>query len=314
MGMKKHRFVGSVAEYWLPDDITVSIRIVTSPRFRSYTRSKEQIKTTWHDTGNPNTTAEAEYEWAKAGRPGGSVGGYNFILGDKLIIQTAPLDEVTWAAGTNTGNVTSWHTEQSLNVKSFEETLRTGAALQGAICAAQGWDVGSALVQHNVWYGKDCPGQIRHKGRWPEVVKMTKEAAARAVLAAAGKDLGEAVENATQTVPGVYPKPVPIPELAKTDLEKYDTAPAVRTAEGIEFTFVYDVYESKRATPRLRYADIDNESDANRVGPDIPKGTRFVVAWIFTAHDGKKYGITPYDTRVFLDDLKRVDDTVEEGR
>lgn len=309
MPLTKHDLPRFSRDIWLPDDITLITDFAESSRVRSFQPRTAFTRTTWHDTGNPNTTVFGENNWLQDGRPGGEPGGYTAIIGDRTIIYTVPMDEVTWAAGTTTGNTISAHTEQALKVASWDVTLATGAAWHGAICAAMGWDVSTALVQHNVWYGKDCPGQIRKRGEWPKVVRMTKDAAARATLAASGKAVADAVKDAPR-----YPTPVPIAALATTDLAKYDTAPAVISADGVDFVFTYDLYEALRDTPRLRYADASNRTPANLVGPAIAKGTQFIVAWVFRANDGKMYGLTPYNTRVILDDLKRVDDSTDLGR
>lgn len=84
--MKAYRFVGFDRDVWLPDDIEVQIKIITNTRFRSYQKSSAQTKSTWHDTGNPNTDALDEWTWANNGRVGAGVGGYNFIVDDRRII------------------------------------------------------------------------------------------------------------------------------------------------------------------------------------------------------------------------------------
>lgn len=305
MGMKAHRFVGLEKDVWLPDDITVKIDIVPASRtnIRSNQRSTAQTTTTWHDTGNPNSDANGERNWLHSGAGGASVG-YNFAFGDKLIIQLTPLNEVTWAAGTATGNRTSWHAEQCLRVASWENTLKTGAALHGGLCAAKGWDVTKALVQHNVWYGKNCPGQIRKRGEWPKVMNLTVQAANLARQAAAGGSLPPLVT--TTPAPG-YAKPSPVIGLDDTDVSKGDTAPAVTTVDGVDYVFVYDLVEATKATPRLRFA-----SSEERIGPDIPKGTQFIVAWMFT-YEGEQFYLTPWATRVRVADTKRIQDAVKEG-
>lgn len=186
MGMKAVRFVGLNRDVWIPDDIEVIIDIV--PSWRTNIRSNQpfsgQTKTTWHDTGNPNSDAWGERNWLHSGA-GGSYVGYNFAFDAERIIQLTPLNEVTWHAGTPEGNKYSWGAEQCLNTD-WNRALRVGAALHGGLCAAMGWSVDEALVQHYVWYGKHCPAQIRNRGLWPTVVQMTREAAARALQAANG--------------------------------------------------------------------------------------------------------------------------------
>lgn len=198
MAMKKHRFNGLNKDIWLPDNIQVIVDIVPSWRtnIRSNQKFSGQRYTTWHDTGNPSSNAMGERNWLHSGA-GGSYVGYNFAVDANRIIQLIPLDEVTWHAGTAEGNKYSWGMEQCLNTD-WNATFRTCAALQGALCAAMGWNVDVALVQHNKWYGKHCPAQIRNKGLWPSAVAMARDFAAQARAAAGGT---QPTEPTTPTVP-----------------------------------------------------------------------------------------------------------------
>lgn len=200
-----HTFVGSNAQYWIPDDILVEVSIVPASligHVRSGQPNLADVEyTTQHDTGNPGATADNERNYLHGG-PRNKDGskrlvGYNFAA-DGLkrtvggttyigkIIQITPLNEVTWAAGTATGNRTSWHTEMCFGGQiDWDATKEVNAALQGAILAAQGW-ANARLRQHNAWSGKDCPGQLRRKGEWPEFVKMVESARVAALEAASG--------------------------------------------------------------------------------------------------------------------------------
>ena len=178
------------------------------PSWRTNIRSNHvftgQTKTTWHDTGNPSSNADGERSWLHSGA-GGAYVGYNFAYHANKIIQLIPLNEITWHGGNAEGNK-SWGAEQCLNTD-WAGCLRTGAALHGGLCAAMGWDVDKALVQHNYWWGKHCPAQIRNRGVWPQVVQMVKDAKTKAVLAAGGTN--------TPTIPTepntpVYPKGTPV--------------------------------------------------------------------------------------------------------
>lgn len=200
MGMKAHKFVGSSVDYWLPDDITVEIAIVPAnvTNVRSNQFSLDQTTVTVHETANFNVGANADMHkrWLHGGASGSSVG-FNFVVDDKKIIQLTPLNEVTWAAGTPAGNRTSWHIESCVNKDAdLNKARRNTAALTGAILAAQGWAV-SAMVQHNVWYGKDCPYLMRRNGLWAQFVNQTTTARAQSVAASQG---------------GSKPAPTPQPE------------------------------------------------------------------------------------------------------
>lgn len=103
-----------------------------------------------------------------------------------------------------------------------------------------------------------------------------------------------------------YAKPIEIPALLETDLKKNDTAAGLITDEGIDFVFVADVVEATRDTPRLQQGD----KKGPRTGPDLTKGERFVVAWLFKARTGEHFYLTPapYWTRVAYEDTKRISD------
>lgn len=167
MGMKKHRFVGSSVDYWLPDDIEVEIAIVPASvtNVRSNQFSLDQTTLTIHETANYNRGANADMHkrWLHSGASGSYVG-FNFVVDDKKIIQLTPLNEVTWAAGTPAGNRTSWHVESCVNSDAdLGKVRRNTAALAGAILAAQGWAM-AAMVQHKIWYGKNCPALMLANG------------------------------------------------------------------------------------------------------------------------------------------------------
>lgn len=299
MGLKAYRFVGFDRDVWLPDDIDVQIKIITNNRFRSYQEFSGQTRSTWHDTGSNGSNALNEWTWANNGRQGAGVGGYNFIVDDKRIIQCAPLNEVTWAAGTPEGNRTSWHTEQCFGGSiNWDKSFRNTAALHGALCAAKGWNVDTALVKHQYWYGKWCPGQILNKGIWGAAVKAVT-AAANEARAAAGGETGQGGQPSP-----TYPAPDPIAVLDAIS-SKDGVAPSyvIDPSSGVTCIFVGDRYQAKVDTPRRRYAYLKSEA----IGPVIKAGESFDVDWLLHNESGW-WAYTPWGTRVYLDDLVRVSD------
>ena len=262
MGMKKHRFVGSQVDYWLPDDITVEIAIVPAhvTNVRSNQFSLDQTTLTIHETANYRESANADMHrrWLHSGASGSYVG-FNFVVDDKKIIQLTPLNEVTWAAGTPAGNRTSWHMEMCVNSDAdLGKVRRNGSVLAGAILAAQGWAV-SALVQHHVWFGKNCPAVIRRDGLWPQFVSMSSSARNAAINAAKGGD-----------APAPKPQPEPLAPVATIRFEV-----PFRTSPGF--------WDYK-----------NNKSNVNSKRPTLPAGTRGEVI------DGPREaeGITWYDIRL----------------
>lgn len=300
MALKPYRFDGLAKDVWLPDWIIVEKKLIHHPRFTNHQKVSATTKTkdTWHDTGNDDTDAPAEWRWANGGRQGADPGGYNFIFDDKRIIFCQPLDEVVWAAGTPEGNKVSYAAEQAWGGSvNFAKSLEVGAALHGGLIAAKGWEVDTALVQHHYWYGKPCPGQIRNKGIWSQVVKMVSDAAVLARLAATGGVVAGALAN--------YVKPSPIAELTPYQKANADTVPAIVTvADGTRFVFVGDRVKATKVTPRRQKAYLDSPV----VGPNIKVGEEFDVDWIFTSDDGRDYYISPFATRILVADTARVAD------
>ena len=295
MGMQKVRFAGLSRDVWLPDDIEVIVDIV--PASRTNIRSNQpftgQNKTTWHDTGNPNSDAWGERNWLHSGA-GGAYVGYNFAFDAKRIIQLTPLDEVTWAAGTPDGNRYSWHAEQCLNTD-WAGSLRVGAALHGGLIAAKGWSTDTALVKHQYWYGKWCPAQILNRGIWPQVVAMVSDAALKAAGAAAG---GKVPDSAP-----IYAKPVPIPELEAYKGKPDAEVPYRVDGDGWVALAVFDRVRAIRDTPRRRYSSGDET-----VGAPVKAGEEFDVSWLLISADFPDTYYTPWATRIRAGDTARVAD------
>jgi hypothetical protein len=70
----------------------------------------------------------------------------------------------------------------------FERSLRNAIMLHAGLIAAKKWSPDTALVQHNRWSGKDCPRQIRSRGRWPEVQRRVADQV-RVILQGGGTPL-----------------------------------------------------------------------------------------------------------------------------
>lgn len=274
MGMKKYNFVGSAVDYWLPDDITVEIAIVPASvkNVRSNQYSLDQDTVTIHETANTNKGANADMHkrWLHSGA-GGSYVGFNFVVDDKKITQLTPLNEWTWAAGTPAGNRTSWHIESCVNSDGdITKTRRNTAALAGAILAAQGWAI-AAMVQHHVWYGKDCPYQLRRNNLWPQFVNQAAAARSESIAAAKGGD---------KPVP--TPKPEPLAPIATIRFEV-----PFRTSPG--------------------FWDYKNDSsNVNSKRPTLPAGTRGEVIDGPRELDG----ITWYDLRLDTGETGWVQDEI----
>lgn len=144
---------------------------------------------------------------------------------------------------------------------------------------------------------KICPGPVVWEFINGELIRRVREILKKA-------------QTTAVTVPPVTPKPEPtdpwpypepdIPAFIKNP----DARPYLEDGNGTTLFWTNRQYRAKRDTKRLKYA----YDGAPEVGPLIPKGTDFNIAFVFTAHNGKEYGLTPYGTRVLLDDLEVVSD------
>lgn len=295
----KHAWPGLDTPVYLPDWITVEVKLIPAKlNWGRYGRSTSQVKTTWHDTGNPRTNADGEYAWAANGRPGGSGGNYNGIFDGAKLIITAPFNEIIGATATPTGNRTSYSLEQALNGPGgFEGSLVVGCWVHAAVCVAKGWEVDTALVQHRYWSGKWCPGQILNKNRWSQVVNLTTQRAKEIRDYLRGEQAPE--------VPAPGPKYALPSIVAELDtISKSDViAPGRVEASGATWVWVGDRVMATRKTGRYGRAN----PNAERVGPDLNPGEEFNVDWI-TQYEGAWWYYTPYGTRILVDDTERISD------
>ena len=286
MAFKSYQFVGLSAPVYLPDDIAVEIAIVPASltNIRSNQPFSGQTTYTQHETANFNAGANADMHkrWLHGGA-GGSYVGFNFVVDDKKIIQLTPLNEVTWHAGTPDGNRYSWGTELCVNSDiNHTQARRNAAALAGGVLAAKGWSI-DKLVQHNIWWGKDCPYLLRREGRWATFV-----AAAASFITSAKQAAGAPAEP-------TYPAARPVAELA-------DKRPYLVTVGGSTLVRADLIVKATKSTPRLMYADAKSE----RIGPDINAGEQFGVDYLVLNPDGSRYWYTSYGTRVKYEDTEIV--------
>lgn len=101
-----------------------------------------------------------------------------------------------------------------------------------------------------------------------------------------------------------YAKPVPIEELAFYAEMDDDLVPATVQIGKHLFVFVSDRVKAIRDTRRRQYAYEGSPS----IGPDVKEGYDFYVRWFVEASDGREYYITPYWTRILVEDTERIQD------
>lgn len=306
MAYKKHTWPGLPRPVYLPEEIKVTIAI--TPNNGNWLRgpkTNKHTKTTWHDTGNPNTDATAEYNWASGGRSGAGVGGYNGVLDNNEVIIMQPFDEVVYAAGTPEGNQTSYAFEQAFGgSSSYEGSFQVACHVHAAVIEAKGWQVDTSLVQHHYWYGKNCPGQLRAKGDWSRAIRLTTAYANDAAAARARDVGGDGTGGAPVPPKPEYPPAVPIPVLsAVTEGEGEPPAITHDEATGVDFIWVGDRVRAIRNTPRYRYA----LKGGPVIGPPIQTWQQFNADFIFkTGKDWWYY--LPSGARVLVDDTERLSD------
>lgn len=292
MALKPYNVPGLTRPLYLPDDIRVEVKLIRNNNWGSQDVFTGQTMTTWHDTGPTGGNADGEWSWANGGRQGAGPAGYQAIIDDDQIIISHPFDRVTWHAGTAEGNRVSYGAEQCREGVNREKAIANAAAFHGAVCAAKGWQVDTALVQHHYWYGKNCPSYIRSTGLWSAAVAQTSAAALAAKEAAGG-----VIPKPT------YAKPVAIPELNEISMSE-GMAPPYLTVNGVTWVWVGDRVQAKKETPRLQYGT----TDSAHVGPVLRKGESFDVDWIAADAQVPVY-YTPYATRIIVADVERISDS-----
>lgn len=296
-----------------PLETSFPVKLKIVPAWRTLNRpgvkAHSPRRSVQHGNGNPNSTAAGEANYLYNGAGGRQASFHSTVdyLGAYIVV---PADEVTWqsADGSGPGNMSGFSCELVEDASDWADvgrrtkTIANTAELMGKVAARLGiakpeqhWDFNYRQTTNR----HDCPNKLRYtSGAWSTYVKLWNAAKAEELA----KMKGESPAPTPTPTPTTYAEPAKIEALLATDLGKYDTAPGIVADDGVEFVFVSDVCEAVRDTGRLRYA-----SGNERVGPNIKKGERFVVAWVFKYEDEFFY-LTPFWTRVRYKDCKRVSD------
>ena len=117
---------------------------------------------TIHNTGNSAKTAGAKNHAAylKAGAADVPAS-WHYTVDDKEIIQHLPDTETAIHAGSSTGNASSIGIEICMNEGGdLLKATDNAVELTAELCRRHGLTV-DKVVQHNVWWGKDCPQMLR---------------------------------------------------------------------------------------------------------------------------------------------------------
>lgn len=119
--------------------------------------------------------------------------------------------------------------------------------------------------------------------------------------------LGTWQKSGVPIPPVVDPLPVYAPAKPIEALQAYkdkDAAPAYVKVGSDIFTFVNDRVRATKNTPRYQGANVEGE----KIGPDINKGEEFAVLWLFWDEKGQPWYVSPYWTRIFVNDTERIAD------
>lgn len=137
-----------------------------------------------HDTGNPNSGANAEmhntYIHNQANSSSGRVASWHYTVDDTIIYQHVPDDEQAWHAGDNNlgrlkgGNSNGIGIETCINPENdYELTMRRTAKLTAQLLYKYNLLLDS-VTQHYDFSQKTCPAVIRSNGWWPDFLKMVE--------------------------------------------------------------------------------------------------------------------------------------------
>lgn len=111
-------------------------------------------------------------------------------------------------------------------------------------------------------------------------------------------------KGGTAPLPDPAPEPTPQPKYESPSpiRELADSRPLVLLNNGATLVRVDAVVETIRNTPRLKYA-----GGSALVGPDLPKGERFLTDYLVILESGDMYWYTPWATRVRYEDTRIIE-------
>ncbi|WP_164219411.1 peptidoglycan-binding protein [Virgibacillus sp. YIM 98842] len=130
---------------------------------RSYGYGNRITGITVHQTGNTNPGANAKAHANIQSRLNPRAASWHVSVDDKEAYQSFPYNVMCWAAtdGRGPGNTSTIHVELCINSDAdYEKTLENGADVVKQLMNKHGISIKN-VNQHNSWYPKDCPAQIR---------------------------------------------------------------------------------------------------------------------------------------------------------
>lgn len=109
---------------------------------------------TIHSTGNPASSPESERKWLENSTNKRDAA-WHYVVGEGIVIQAIPENEIAWHCGKAEGN------NHSIGVEIVEsgdrlKVLNTAAEFVSVLLKKYGWGT-DRLKTHHDWTGKNCP-------------------------------------------------------------------------------------------------------------------------------------------------------------
>lgn len=186
--------------FYFPGDAEINKEYMleyTYGRVRTNIKKKSTEYVVIHDTagGSPTHTAEsfALNQVQANNKADNTYISWHFTVGEDGIYQSLPLDEVAYHAGDGSYEYGDTYFNNTYKAWSIGGGNRNGIGIESCINAGADYNVTlrklaklvaelllqfdlsfDRIKQHNHFSGKDCPGVIRHTGRWEEFKNLVK--------------------------------------------------------------------------------------------------------------------------------------------
>ena len=151
--------------------------LVPEGRFGSNTRLISMQGVTIHDTGNTHRGANARNQ-ARYLKTSTREASWHFAVDDHEVVQSVPIDRVTWHCGRAHGNQSTVSIEICVNSDGdLIKATDNAAELTAKILTDAGLSADGHIFQHHDWSGKDCPAQLRAGSpyTWQEFIDKVKK-------------------------------------------------------------------------------------------------------------------------------------------
>ena len=301
----KYTFPGLTKPVYLPSWIAVEIKLIPSSVDGWTSGQKVPVSnftsTTYHDTGNGESSANSEYGWAATGGRGAidSPGSYNGIFDKGKLIITQRFDELVGHAAVHEGNITSYAFEEAYGAGGHDGALETGMWVHAGVLQAIGKTAATSLYQHNYWSGKNCPGQIRARNQWSYVEKTVDQRI---------DEIKAFISGGVTETPDVPTTPKPFASPANISFQQELGKKPYYVDEDTVWFNGTTRYTADQDTAQYQYADAEGSA---KIGVPIKQGATVVeVAHGTSKTDGRQYVLLANRARILMDDLTPIKEEV----